>query len=122
MSSLLDPESADGRSSQESFNALWSRVLERWEDDRAHTAIVELALRTGELPELAGRYRALANDPQRGAVAKRQLDAVVGAATTLLWSTKTPAPGKVPVPMLLSAAGICLVLLAWLAWTLFPQP
>jgi hypothetical protein len=100
------------------LEALWERVLSAWDDDKTHTALLEHALRVQALPDLAGRYRSLVDDPARGALAKKRLDVIVIAATESLWSMKTPKPGKVPLPITLSAFGVCLFLLAWLAWAL----
>jgi hypothetical protein len=103
------------------LDALWQRTLEAWDDDATHAALLEHALRTETLPEVAGRYRALVDDPEKGARAKAQIDAIVLAATSLLFSKKTPAPGKTPWPITLSAVGVCLLLFSWLAWELFPH-
>lgn len=97
------------------LDALWKRVLEAWDDAATHRALLEHALREQLLPEIAGRYRALAEDPEKGTVAKRQLDRIVAAATELLLSMKTPKPGKVPLPITLSAFAVCAILLVWLA-------
>jgi hypothetical protein len=101
------------------LEALWRRVLEAWDDDKAHSALIDHGVRTHALPELAGRYRALAADAEKGALARTKLDAIVNAATQMLWSMKTPAPGKVPLSLTLTAFGICAVLLAWLSWAVW---
>ncbi len=101
------------------LEALWGRVLEAWDEDRAHAALLEYALRSQELPEVASRYRALLDDPQKGPLAKKKLDAIVTSATSMLWSTKTPTVGKVPLPITLSAFGVSFALLAWLVWTVW---
>ncbi len=101
------------------LEALWKRVTEAWEDDKTHAAVLEHALRAQQLPELSGRYRALVDDPDRGAAAKKRLDAIVVAATQMLMSMKTPPPGKVPLPITLSAVGVCALLLSWLAYVLW---
>jgi hypothetical protein len=101
------------------LEVLWTRVLEGWEDDQAHASLLEHALRVHALPEIAGRYRALVDDREKGQAAKRQLDRIVVAATQLLFSMKTPKPGKVPVPITLSAFGVCLLMLAWLAFAVW---
>jgi hypothetical protein len=101
------------------LEALWRRVLEAWDDDKAHGALIDHGLRTEALPELASRYRALVADACKGPVAKAKLDAIVSAATQMLWAMKTPAPGKVPLPITLSAFGICAFLLTWLAWAVW---
>jgi hypothetical protein len=101
------------------LDALWKRVMEAWEDDSTHAAALDHALRAQQLPELSGRYRALVDDPDKGAVAKKRLDAIVVAATQMLMSMKTPAPGKVPLPITLSAVGVCALLLLWLAYAMW---
>ena len=98
------------------LEALWKRVLDAWDDERVHAAVLDHAVRTGALPEIAGRYRALTSDPEKSARAKTKLDAIVVAATNMLWSTKMPVPGKIPLPITLSAVGVSLFLLLWLAW------
>ncbi len=101
------------------LDALWSRVLDHWDDERPHAALLDHAIRVHALPEIAGRYRALAGDDAKGTLAKKKLDVIVAAATQMLWATKMPAPGKVPWPITLSAVGISAVLLSWLAWALW---
>jgi hypothetical protein len=100
------------------LEALWSHVLEAWEDERAHAVLLDHALYAEALPEVAGRYRKLVDDPDKGPLAKKRLDAIVVAATGLLLSMKTPGPGKVPLSITLSALGVCTLLLMWLAWAL----
>lgn len=101
------------------LEALWKRVLEAWDDDRTHAALLDHAVRAQALPEIAGRYRALSEDPEKGALAKKKLDGIVTAATQMLMSMKTPKPGKTPLPITLSAAGVAALLLGWLAWELW---
>jgi hypothetical protein len=102
------------------LEALWKRVLEAWDDEKAHAALIDHAMREQQLPEAAGRYRALVDDPDKGALAKKKLDAIVLAATQMLLALKTPRSGnKVPLPITLSAFGVCAVLLAWLGWALW---
>ena len=110
------PDVPDDEPRDPILDALWARVLEAWDDDKPHAALLEHALRTSSLPEVAGRYRSLADDADKGPRAKKKLDAIVMAATQMLMSMKTPKPGKTPLPITLSAFGICLLLLAWLAW------
>jgi hypothetical protein len=101
------------------LEALWTRVMQAWDDDKTHAALIDHAVRAQRLPDIAGRYRALADDPEKGPAAKKKLDAIVLAATQMLMSMKTPKPGKVPLPITLSAFGVCAVLLGWLAWALW---
>ena len=101
------------------FDALWARVLEAWDDEKTHAALLDHALREHRLPDAAGRYRALKDDPQKGAVATKKLGAIVLAATQLLFAMKTPPRAKVPLPVTIIAAMICVATLLWLAWQLF---
>jgi hypothetical protein len=110
---------ADEEPTDAVLEALWKRVLEAWEDEKAHGALIDHAMRERRLPEAAGRYRTLVDDPERGALAKKKLDAIVLAATQMLMALKTPKVVKVPVAITLSAFGVCAVLLAWLGWALW---
>ena len=101
------------------LDALWGRVLERWSDEARHARLIDHALRTQTLPQVAGRYRALLGDPERGALAKKKLDGVVVAATQMLFATRTPRPGRVPLPITLTAFAVCVLLLGWLFLTLY---
>jgi hypothetical protein len=101
------------------LEALWQRVIEAWDDDKPHAALLEYALRTEHLPEVAGRYRALKDDPERGERAHKRLDAIVVAATQLMMSMKTPARTKVPLPITLSAFGLFFFALLFLTYALF---
>ncbi len=86
------------------FEALWSKVLESWDDDKPHQALLQHALREQQLPELAGRYRKLKDDPEKGARAQKKIDGIVVAATQMLMATKTPPRTKVPWTWTASAA------------------
>ena len=98
------------------LDALWDRALGAWDDEKIHSALLDHALRSSALPEIAGRYRALLEDPDRGAMAKKRIDAIVVAASSMLLSTKTPRPDQpVPIAITLTAFGICAVLLGWVA-------
>lgn len=112
----------DFDSSDPVLDALWKRVTDAWDDDRTHAAALDHALRAQQLPQLSGLYRALVDDPDKGPSAKKRLDAIVVAATQMLLSMKTPAPGKVPWPITLSAVGVSVLLLSWLAYVLWHHP
>jgi hypothetical protein len=101
------------------LDALWERVLSGWDDEGAHAAVLDHALRSHALPELAGRYRVLVSDTSKAEIAKKKLDAIVIAATQMLMSMKTPKPGGVPLPITLSAVAVSVLLLAWLALALW---
>jgi hypothetical protein len=103
------------------FEALWARVLEAWDDDKPHAALLDHAIRTQRLPDAAGRYRALKDDPAKAARAQKKLDGIVIAATQMLMSMQTPRPTKkgVPWPITLLAGLVMVVLLGWLTMVIF---
>lgn len=102
------------------LDELWRRVLDAWDDEKRHAALLEVALRTQALAAVAARYRSLVGDPEKGARARQKLEGVATAATNLLFSTRTPrAPRRVPISITLSAFGTCALLLIWLAWALW---
>jgi hypothetical protein len=101
------------------FELLWKRTLEAWEDDKPHRAILEHALASEKLPDLAGRYRALKDDPDKGTRAQKKIDGIVVAATQLLMATKTPPRTRTPWQWTASAAFVFAVVCAWLFYQLF---
>jgi phage terminase large subunit-like protein len=101
------------------FEALWTRVLSAWDEDKPHQAILEYALRSERLPDLAGRYRALKEDPEKGARAKERIDALVNAATQMMLAMKTPPRTKPPMSITLTAFAIAAFVMAVLAWAVF---
>ena len=98
------------------FEALWQKTLDAWDDDKRHAACLEHALREKMLPDLAGRYRALRDDPERGEVAKKRIDAILSAATQMLFAMKTPKPTKTPSWLFWSALLTCVVMLLYVAY------
>ncbi len=101
------------------FEALWKRCVEAWDDDKPHGAILEHALKSEKLPDLAGRYRALKDDPVKGTRAQKKIDGIVLAATQLLMSTKTPPRTKTPWQWSVGAGLVFVIVCAWLAYQLF---
>jgi hypothetical protein len=120
-----DAEAASGAALEELgdqnavFEALWTRTLAAWDDDKPHRAILEHALKTEQLPDLAGRYRALSDDPVKGERAKKKIDGIVVAATQLMLATKTPVRTKTPWQWNVGAALVFMLVCAWLSYQLF---
>lgn len=98
------------------FESLWTRVLEAWDDDKPHAALLDHAVRTQSLPTLAGRYKSLVSDPTRGARAQQRLDALVAAAIAMLESTKMPEITGTPRSWTLSVAVACLLAIAYVVY------
>jgi hypothetical protein len=104
------------------FETLWGRVLEAWDDDKPHAAVLEYSLRAQRLPDLAGRYRALKDDRDKGERAQKKLDGIVTAAMQMMMATKTPPRDKPPRNITLSALGMFLLAIALLTYWMFMRP
>jgi hypothetical protein len=115
----IGDEEGIGEAPDAVFNALWARVLEAWDDDKPHQRALSYALEHEMLPEIAGRYRKLADDPEKGPRAKKKIDAIVVAATQLLLATKTPPREKVPWTWTASVAIVMILVISFLAYKLF---
>lgn len=102
--SVATPDEHVGEAPDVLFEALWSKVLEKWDDDKPHQTVLQHALSAQMLPELAGRYRKLKDDPDRAAQAQKKIDGIVVAATQMLLATKTPPRTKTPWSWTVSAA------------------
>lgn len=100
------------------FEALWKRCLEAWDDDKPHAAILEHALKSEKLPDLAGRYRALKEDPEKGARAEKKIAGIVVAATQMLMATKTPPRTKTPWQWTATAGLMFVIVIGYLIWAL----
>ncbi len=100
------------------FETLWGRVLEAWDEDKPHAAALEYAMRAQRLPELAGRYRKLSEDPEKGARAKKKLDALVLAATQMMLAMKTPRMEKMPPAIAWSALFVFMAIAGLLLYAL----
>ena len=96
------------------MDALWTRALDAWDDDKVHLALLDHAMRVQALPELAGRYRVIqdSGDEAKAPVAKKRLDAIVVAATHMLFAMKSPGREKLPRSITYSAIGICVFMVS----------
>ncbi len=101
------------------FAALWTRVLAAWDDDKPHQLALSYAIEHEMLPEIAGRYRKLFDDPEKGARAKKKVDGIVVAATQLMLATKSPPRQKVPWSWTASVAIMMVLVISFLAYKLF---
>jgi hypothetical protein len=112
---LGDPEHI-GELPDAVFNALWTRVMNAWDDDKPHQLALTYALEHAMLPEIAGRYRKLFDDPVKGERAKKKIDGIVAAATQMLMATKTEPLPKTPWQWTASAAAFFFLVVAFLAY------
>jgi hypothetical protein len=115
----IGDEEGVGEAPDAVFHALWGRVLEAWDDDKPHALALSYAIEHQMLPEIAGRYRKLLDDPEKGARAKKKIDGIVVAATQLLMATKSEPRQKVPWTWTASVAIVMVLVIAFLAYKLF---
>jgi hypothetical protein len=103
------------------LDALWGRVMEAWEDDKPHHALLEYAIREQKLPDVAGRYRAVKEkDAEKAARAQKKLDGIVIAATQMLMAMKSPPDRyKLPPSVMTVVFVVSLLVLGWLAYAVF---
>ncbi|HEX9621667.1 MAG TPA: hypothetical protein VF989_16090 [Polyangiaceae bacterium] len=74
------------------LEALWKNTLDRWEDDRAHSAFLEHCQRTRQLDEAAMRYRGMSGDHARSEVAKKRLQGIALLALAELEALRGERP------------------------------
>jgi hypothetical protein len=101
--------------------AMWNTTIESWDDDKRHAALIDYAVRNGKLPDLAARYRALADDADKGPLAKKKLDAIVVAATTMMMSMKTPKPTRNPPWLTATALLVMALAIATVVYAMFKR-
>ena len=101
------------------LETLWDRALADWDQDKVHNALLDFALRSQKLPELAGRYRKVKDDPKLGERAQKRLDAIVIAATQMMMSMKTPKQTANPPWVTATAAMVSVTLLGGLAYAIW---
>jgi len=102
------------------FEALWKNVLDRWDDERAHGAFLELCQATDQLAEAAARYRGMKGDRDRSAVAEKRLAGIAIVALAKLEATrsKAPPPRRMGSLILAAAFGLAsMAVIAYLMWT-----
>jgi hypothetical protein len=76
------------------FEALWKSVLDRWGEERAHSAFLEYCATTEQLAEAAARYRGMKGDRDRSQVAEKRLNGIAVLALAKLEATRSPVPPK----------------------------
>lgn len=99
--------------SDDPFVNLWNDVREGWDEDKRHHALLDYAMKNERMPDLAGHYKSLTLDPDKGERAKKKLDGVVIAATHMLISMKTPARTKTPWHWNAAIIVACILIVAY---------
>jgi hypothetical protein len=99
------------------LDALWTGVINGWDDDDRHRKFLDHAREIGGLMEAARRYGSLRDDRDRGSLAKKRVAAISILMTNELYATRTSQPAKkVPTWLVAIAVVVCVVLLGWAAW------
>lgn len=73
-----------------SLEALWKRVVDDWDNEAVHGVFVEHCQLTNQLLEAAVRYRGMAGDHVRGAVAQKRLQGIALLAVAQLETSRSP--------------------------------
>ena len=98
---------------ERSFDLLWRHVLEQWPDDASHHAFLQVCQSERRLADAAARYRGMAGDHARRAVAEKQLHKIlVLALSEMETPQRTPPPRRSRLMVLSAFAffGLALVL------------
>jgi hypothetical protein len=72
------------------FEALWTGVVNDWENADRHTRFLDHARASGALHEAARRYAILRSDESRARIAEARVHAVTLIATSELYAARTP--------------------------------
>ena len=98
--------------SDDSIERAWAEVEAAWSEPEAHKRFLVVCDSLGLLAEAGRRYRAVKEgDPERRAVAEKQIDALLALAMTRMTADKTePRTGRSRVEWL--GIGIAVVLLS----------
>lgn len=72
------------------FEALWTGVVNDWENADRHTRFLDHARASGALHEAARRYALLRSDESRARIAEARVQAVTLIATSDLYAARTP--------------------------------
>lgn len=98
----------------------WAEVEDAWEDEAVHRKFLTLCAATDRLAEAGRRYRQVKEtDPERAAMAERQIDRVLGMAMQSLSALKTERPRRSGRTVLfLIAVVVSLTLVVTALWTM----
>jgi hypothetical protein len=97
------------------FEAYWTRVDVEWDDADAHVKMLEYAIASSALPELAARYAKYKENITRAEFAAKRVTAITLAAVSMLEATRSPKYQRPPWPIVASAAFIfvCALIFVW---------
>jgi hypothetical protein len=112
---VREPSDGDSTADAIVFDALWSGVVNDFDNDERHAKFLDHAHRSGALLDAARRYSALKDDPERGAQAKKRLAAISLLATHALLATKSTPRKRPPAWLYVLTVLVCTGLLGWVA-------
>ncbi len=117
---------------QETIELLWKQVLEGWDEEKRHTALISYCRENDVLGEAARRYRAVAEDSSAGAYrsseqqradAKKHLNAIIALAMATFEAQHPKTDPKAASKWIRAlAVGVFLVVVLVLAFTLAGTP
>lgn len=100
------------------LDALWSHVLEDWDNPKAHDAFMQMAVDRGVLGQAARRYRTQLENEDRRELADKKLKASVLIATQAMEASKTVGGVRTPRWVVMAAASVCVLAVGLLLWAL----
>lgn len=101
------------------LEALWKRVTDDWDDDRAHEAFLQHCHESSQLGEAAARYRPFRDDETRSPRAQKRLQAIALLATHALLAERKEPKRKLPKWLTGAVAITCAVVVAYLVVQVF---
>lgn len=101
------------------LEALWKRITDNWDDDRAHEAFLRHCHDSSQLGEAAARYRPFRDDEVRGPLAQKRLGAIALLAMNALLAERKEPRRKLPKWMTGLVALACASVVAWLIVQIF---
>lgn len=101
------------------LEALWQRITDNWDDEKAHGAFLSHCHETSQLGEAAARYRALKDDEVRGPHAQKRLGAIALLATNALLAERSEPRKSLPKWLIIAVAMACSSVVAYVIMQIF---
>jgi hypothetical protein len=109
--------------SDEEFEQAWQRLLESWDDSKAHDAFLSMCHEHGNLGLAAAKYRSVIDSgpDDRKSLAQKRIGAVALLATQALEATREERRPGVPRWLTLLVAAFTASAVGWLAYALLKR-
>jgi hypothetical protein len=105
----------------------WRELLTTWGDEAAHKRFISLASSLKRLGDAGRHYREVRDAPDslstyrdlpnRREIATKRIDEILGVAMLTMAAVKTLPPDKKHPKLVMIAAGICLAMIVFAAWS-----